>query len=110
MAIGASMLGIRTIITSQRIDFITLAMDQLLMVLQNGIICWWKIKHSNSIKIDSRKRLGAGSNALTKFSLFIFRIPGLKVVMPTFPNDTKSLLINSIEDNNPVIFTTKMDT
>ena len=31
-------------------------------------------------------------------------IPGLKVVMPTFANDAKGLLLASIFDSNPVIF------
>ena len=31
-------------------------------------------------------------------------IPGLKVVMPSNPNDAKGLLIGSIFDKNPVLF------
>ena len=31
-------------------------------------------------------------------------IPGLKVVIPTFPNEAKQLMINSLFDKNPVIF------
>ena len=30
-------------------------------------------------------------------------IPGLKVIMPTFPADYKGMLISAIEDNNPVV-------
>jgi pyruvate dehydrogenase E1 component beta subunit len=30
-------------------------------------------------------------------------MPGLKVLMPTFPNDAKGMIISAIEDENPVI-------
>ena len=30
-------------------------------------------------------------------------IPGLKVLMPTFPDDYKNAMITSVEDNNPTI-------
>ena len=37
-------------------------------------------------------------------NIFYSSIPGLKVVIPCFPSDAKSLIISSIADNNPVIF------
>lgn len=105
MAIGASMLGIRTIITSQRIDFITLAMDQII----NGAAKWHymtggKLNIPIVLRLIVGRGWGQGATHSQNFHSLFSGIPGLKVVMPTFPNDTKSLLINSIEDNNPVIF------
>nr|WP_318031390.1 hypothetical protein [Mycoplasmopsis bovis] len=31
-------------------------------------------------------------------------VPGLKVIMPATPYDTKGLMLAAIEDNDPVIF------
>ena len=46
---------------------------------------------------------GSGPHTFTVTAWFN-HIPGLKVVMPTFADDARSLLIESIFDPNPVIF------
>ena len=105
MGIGASMLGIKSIITSQRIDFITLAMDQII----NGAAKWHFIT-GGRLNIPIVLRLivgrgwGQGATHSQNFHSLFSSIPGLKIVMPTFPSDSKSLLIESIFDKNPVIF------
>ncbi|HBY08217.1 MAG TPA: alpha-ketoacid dehydrogenase subunit beta, partial [Chloroflexi bacterium] len=38
------------------------------------------------------------------FENWFVHVPGLKVVMPTTPYDVKGLLIESIRDDNPVVF------
>lgn len=105
MGIGASMIGIRPIITSQRVDFITLAMDQII----NGAAKWHymtggKLRIPLVLRLIVGRGWGQGATHSQNFHSLFSGIPGLKVVMPTFPNDTKSLLIKSVEDNNPVIF------
>ena len=55
-----------------------------------------------------RTMVGAGFRAAAQHSQMLTplftHIPGLKVVCPSTPYDTKGLLIQSIRDNNPVIF------
>ena len=52
--------------------------------------------------------VGAGFRAAAQHSQMLTplftHIPGLKVVCPSTPYDTKGLLIQSIRDNDPVIF------
>mgnify|MGYP001316990819 CR=1 FL=1 len=105
MGIGASLLGIRSIISSQRIDFITLAMDQII----NGAAKWHymtggKIKVPIVLRLIVGRGWGQGATHSQNFHSLFSSVPGLKIVMPTFPNDTRSILIESIFDNNPVIF------
>jgi pyruvate dehydrogenase E1 component beta subunit len=55
-----------------------------------------------------RAMVGAGFRAAAQHSQMLTplftHIPGLKVVCPSSPYDTKGLLIQSIRDNDPVIF------
>jgi len=47
---------------------------------------------------------GQGAQHSQNLQALYMHIPGLKVVMPTTPYDTKGLLISSVEDDNPVMF------
>ena len=105
IAIGASLGGIIPVVSHQRVDFFLLAMDQLV----NGAAKWHYMFGSQiSVPITIRLIIGRGwgqgpTHSQNLHSWFA-HIPGLKVVAPSNPNDAKSLLINSIEDPNPVIF------
>src|SRR5205807_4868521 len=52
--------------------------------------------------------IGAGLRAAAQHSQCLYNVftnvPGLKVVVPSTPYDAKGLLIQSIRDNDPVIF------
>src|SRR5262245_62621335 len=55
-----------------------------------------------------RTMVGAGFRAAAQHSQMLTpiftHVPGLKVVVPSTPYDAKGLLIQSIRDNDPVIF------
>jgi pyruvate dehydrogenase E1 component beta subunit len=55
-----------------------------------------------------RTMVGAGFRAAAQHSQMLYsiftHIPGLKVVIPATPYDAKGLMIQSIRDNDPVIF------
>ncbi|MFL1037814.1 alpha-ketoacid dehydrogenase subunit beta, partial [Mycoplasmopsis synoviae] len=55
-----------------------------------------------------RMPIGAGVRALEHHSEAIealfAHIPGIKVVMPAFPYDTKGLLLPAVNDPDPVVF------
>ena len=105
VAIGAALNGIKTVMTHQRIDFFLLAMDQLV----NGAAKWhYMFGGQNSIPITIRliigRGWGQGPTHSQNLQAWFAHIPGLKVVMPTTPEDAKGLLLASIFDPNPVIF------
>lgn len=105
VAIGAALNGIKTIMTHQRVDFFLLAMDQLI----NSAAKWhYMFGSKNSIPITIRliigRGWGQGPTHSQNLQAWFAHIPGLKVVMPTTPEDAKGLLIESIFDPNPVIF------
>jgi len=105
VAIGASLNGIRPVITHQRLDFFLLAMDQLV----NNAAKWhYMFGGQSSIPITIRliigRGWGQGPTHSQNLQAIFAHIPGLKVVMPATAADAKGLLLSSIFDNNPVIF------
>ena len=105
VAIGAALNGVKSVMTHQRIDFFLLAMDQLV----NSAAKWhYMFGSQNSIPITIRliigRGWGQGPTHSQNLQAWFSHIPGLKVVMPTTPEDAKGLLISSILDPNPVVF------
>lgn len=105
VAIGASLNGVRPVMVHQRIDFFLLAMDQLV----NNAAKWnFMFRGQGSAAITIRLILGRGwgqgPTHSQNFHSWFAHIPGLKVVMPSTAADAKGLLLQSIFDNNPVLF------
>lgn len=104
IAIGSAILGHRPIMTHQRVDFILLALDQ---IINNAAKWHYMFDGQMNVPLVIRIIIGRGwgqgpQHSQSLQSLFA-HIPGLKVIMPTTPMDAKGLLISAIEDNNPVI-------
>ena len=105
ISIGAALNGTRSVVTHQRLDFFLLAMDQLV----NSAAKWYYMFGSKkSVPITIRLILGRGwgqgPTHSQNLQAWFNHIPGLKVVMPSFADYAKGLLISSILDPNPVIF------
>ncbi len=105
VAIGSALVGMRPIMTHQRVDFMLLSLDQII----NNAAKWHymfggKMKVPLVIRLIIGKGWGQGPQHSQSLQALFAHIPGLKVVMPTTPYDAKGLLISSVEDDNPVIY------
>ncbi len=105
IAIGSALLGMRPILTHQRVDFALLSMEQIV----NQAAKWhYVFNGSKSVPLVIRMIVGRGWGQGAQHSQSLYswfaHIPGLKVVMPFSAYDAKGLLASAIEDNNPVIF------
>jgi pyruvate dehydrogenase E1 component beta subunit len=105
VGIGASLNGIRPVMTHQRVDFFLLALDQLM----NNAAKWhYMFGGQTSVPITIRliigRGWGQGPTHSQSLQAWFAHIPGLKVVMPATAADAKGLLLSSIFDDNPVIF------
>jgi len=105
IAIGASLNGIRPVMTHQRLDFFLLAMDQLV----NNAAKWYYMFGSQAsvpitIRLIIGRGWGQGPTHSQNLQAWFAHIPGLKVIMPTTARDAKGLLLESIFDDNPVLF------
>lgn len=105
ITIGAAIAGMRPVAEIMYIDWIALALDQL--VNQASLLHY---VYGGQVRIPMvlRTQGGAGASAAPQHSksleAWLTHIPGLKVVMPSTPYDAKGLLKAAIRDDNPVVF------
>lgn len=102
--LGAAINGLRPINVHIRVDFLLLAINQLVnMVASYHYGSDGKIQVPLVIRAIIGKGWGQSYQHSKSLQSFFAHIPGLKVVMPTTPVDAKGLLISAIRDNNPVV-------
>ena len=86
-------------------DFFFLAFDQLINAAAKWYYMFGKRKHIPiTIRLITGRGWGQGPTHSQNFQSMLSSVPGLKVVMPSFPEEVRELLISSILDPNPVIF------
>jgi 2-oxoisovalerate dehydrogenase E1 component len=104
-AVGSAVTGMRPIAEMQFMDFLTLAMEQL--VLQGAKIRYMfggKAQVPMVLRLPAGSGTGAAAQHSESLESWLINVPGLKVVAPSTPYDAKGLLLAAIADNNPVMF------
>lgn len=104
-AAGAAITGMRPIVDLMFVDFLGVCFDGIYN--QAG-----KFRYMFGGKAETplvvRTMYGAGLRAASQHSQTLYSIfthvPGVKVVVPSTPYDAKGLMIQSIRDNDPVVF------
>lgn len=104
-AIGAAACGMRPVAELMFVDFMGVCFDQ---IFNQAAKFRYMFGGKATTPVVIRAMCGAGFRAAAQHSQMLTplftHIPGLKVVCPSTPYDTKGLLIQSIRDNDPVIF------
>jgi pyruvate dehydrogenase E1 component beta subunit len=104
-AIGAAMSGLRPVAEIMMMNFITVAMDQL-------------VNHAAKLRYMSGGRTGVpltirtiagggaqlGAQHSDTFEAWLAHVPGLKVVVPSTTTDAYGLLLSCIFDDDPCVF------
>jgi pyruvate dehydrogenase E1 component beta subunit len=105
MATGAAMLGLRPVVEIMTINFIVLAMDE---IVNHAAKIHYMFGGQCPVPMVIRTPGGGGQQLSATHSqsleVWFAHVPGLKVVAPSNPADAKGLLRAAIRDNNPVIF------
>jgi len=105
LAVGAAMTGLRPVVEIMFSDFTTLASDQ---IVNQAAKLRYMTAGQCKIPLVIRTAMGAGRRAAAQHSqslqAWYCHIPGLKVIMPSTPEDAKGLLKTAIRDDNPVMF------
>lgn len=104
LAVGAAMVGLRPVVEIMFIDFITLALDQL---VNQAAKAHYMSGGQLRVPLVIRTQGGAGTRSGAQHSqsleAWLTHVPGLKVVMPSTAADAAGLLKSAIRDDNPVI-------
>ena len=103
--VGAALMGMRPIVEIMYIDFVSIAMDQIV----NHAAKWHQLS-GGAVKIPMvlKTQGGCGRRNSSQHSQslenWFVNVPGLIVVMPSTPYDVKGLLKSAVRNDNPVVF------
>ncbi|RKY80379.1 dehydrogenase [candidate division KSB1 bacterium] len=104
-AVGAALRGLRPIAEIMYIDFITIAMDQLVHVgAYNRYMFGGKAKVPMVLRTEGGVGRCIAAHHSESLEAWLMHVPGLYVVMPSTPYDAKGLLKAAIRSDNPVVF------
>ena len=105
VAIGAALGGLRLIHVHIRMDFLMLAMNQLVNVAAKA-----RYMYGGAVSVPLVVRAvvgrswGQGAQHSQGLHAMFMHVPGLRVVAPATPYDAKGCLIRAIRDDDPVVF------
>src|ERR1700733_13829583 len=104
-AVGAAIAGMRPVAEIMLMNFITVAMDQL---VNHAAKIRFMSGGQTAVPLTVRTMTGAGFGGGGQHSdmleAWLAHVPGLKVVGPSNPADWKGLLTSCIFDDNPCVF------
>jgi acetoin:2,6-dichlorophenolindophenol oxidoreductase subunit beta len=104
VAIGAAQSGLRPVVEIMFVDFVTLALDQL---VNQAAKAHFMSGGQLTVPLVLRTQGGAGQRGGAQHSqsleAWLTHVPGLKVAMPSTAADAAGLLASAIADPNPVV-------
>ena len=105
IAVGAAQSGLRPVVEVMFVDFVTLALDQL---VNQAAKAHFMSGGQLTVPLVLRTQGGAGQRGAAQHSqsleAWLTHVPGLKVVMPSTAADAAGLLAAAIADPNPVVY------
>ncbi len=105
VALGAAISGLRPVHIHIRADFMLLAMNQIANMASNlRYMSGGRLRVPLVIRAVIGRGWGQSAQHSKSLHGVFAHFPGLKVVLPSSPQDAYSLLRSAIRDENPVIF------
>ncbi|MBR0457711.1 MAG: alpha-ketoacid dehydrogenase subunit beta [Victivallales bacterium] len=104
IGVGAAMLGLRPVVEIMFMDFVALALDQImnsagkLHYMYGG-----QVNVPMVIRTPGGAKGGYGPSHSQTLTNLLVGVPGIKVVAPSSPAQAKGLLKSAIRDENPVV-------
>src|ERR687884_1541881 len=101
MATGAAMLGLRPVVEIMTINFIILALDQ---IVNHAAKIYYMFGGQTPVPMVIRTPGGGGQQLAATHSQnlepWFAHVPGLKVVAPSTPYDARGMLRTAVRDND----------
>ncbi len=105
VAVGAAILGARPVVEVMFMDFITLAMDQIVNhAAKFRYMYGAQAKVPMVLRTPSGAGRAYGATHSQTLEAWFLHVPGLKIAAPATAADAKGLLKTAIRDDNPVLF------
>ena len=105
VAVGAAQSGLKPVVEIMFIDFITLALDQLVNQAAKGhFMSGGQLRVPLVLRTQGGAGQRNGAQHSQSLEAWLTHVPGLKVVMPSNAADGAGLLQSAIADPNPVVF------
>lgn len=104
-AVGAAIVGHRPVAEIMLMNFITVAMDQIVNhAAKLRFMSGGQTAVPLTIRTTTGAGVGFGGQHSDMLEAWFAHVPGLKVVTSSSPADAKGLLLSCIEDDDPCIF------
>ncbi len=104
-SVGAALTGMRPVTEIMFIDFTTCCMD---MIINQMAKMHYMFGGRGKVPMVLRTNIGAGRGTAAQhsqsFHAIFMHIPGLLVAAPSTPYDAKGLMMEAIQNDNPVVF------
>ena len=105
LAVGAAMAGKRPIVEIMFMDFMTLAMSQLVNhAAKIHFMSGGQLNVPMVIRVQQGAQGGWGSQHSQSLEAWFTHTPGLKMVAPATAADAKQMIRGAVQDESPVIF------
>jgi pyruvate/2-oxoglutarate/acetoin dehydrogenase E1 component len=105
VAIGAAQAGLRPVVEIMFIDFLTLALDQLVnQAAKAHLMSGGQLSVPLVLRTQGGSGQRAGAQHSQSLEAWLTHVPGLKVAMPSSAADAAGLLATAIADDDPVVF------
>ena len=105
VAIGAAQSGLRPVVAIMFVDFVTLALDELVnQAAKAHFMSGGQLTGPLVLRTQGGAGQRGGAQHSQSLEAWLTHVPGLRVVMPSTATDAAGLLRASIADPNPVVF------
>ena len=104
-AIGLAIMGMRSVVELEFMDFSMLALDQIVnQAAKMHYFYGGQITVPMVVRMPIVSRIGMGPQHSQSLEAWFMHVPGLRVVIPSNAYDAKGLMTTALEEPNPVVF------